>query len=312
MLKNLLRILFSCLIILYLGFKVDWSIVFDAFQKTRILYYFFSTAIALFCTIILACKYKLLIKDTALSLPIPRLIAINFISRFYALFLPSALGPEAVRWYKITKNKKGRSFFLASTMVERLFFLLILLLFGTIPLFFYNDNQQIIILRQRLVPLLVIAYILLSGALIYFLFSAPQKLLKQLIRKLITIKKDSKFDIFLNNFSLKNSSFSLISALFVLSLFGQIFFLVRMFFLFSAMDLPFSIIEVTWMGSLVLLLQVLPVTFAGIGVREGAYAYLFTLFSLPSEQGFLIGILFFTQMLIFAGIGAILNLFENE
>jgi len=311
MTKFLVRVSVSFLIILYLSLKIDYKIFVQAFREIDIFFYLFSAVIALSASIFKAAKFYLFIKNTSLSLPIYRLLAINFIARFYSLIIPTSLGPAAIRWYKVTENKKGRSFFLASTMVERLFFLLILLLFGTIPLLFYNDNQQIIMLRQRLVPLLVIAYILLSGALIYFLFSGPQELLKQLIRKIITIKKDSKFDNFLNNFSLTNSSFSLISALFVLSLLWQIFFLARMFFLFSAMDLPFSIIEVTWMGSLVLLLQVLPVSFAGIGVREGAYAYLFTLFGLPAEQGFLIGILFFTQMLIFAGIGAVLNLFEK-
>ncbi|MCP4371045.1 MAG: flippase-like domain-containing protein [Deltaproteobacteria bacterium] len=311
MTKFLIRVSVSFLIILYLSLKIDYKIFVQAFREIDILFYLLSAIIAISASIFKAGKFYLFIKNTSLSLPIYRLLAINFIARFYSLIIPTSLGPAMVRWYKVTENKKGRSFFLASTMVERLFFLLILLLFGTIPLFFYNDNQQIIMLRQRLVPLLAIAYILLSGALIYFLFSGPQELLKQLIRKFITIKKDSKFDIFLNNFSLKNSSLSLISALFVLSLLWQIFFLTRMFFLFSAMDLPFSIIDVTWMGSLVLLLQVLPISFAGIGVREGAYAYLFTLFGLPSEQGFLIGILFFSQMLIFAGIGAVLNLFEK-
>jgi len=311
MTKFLVRVSVSFLIILYLSLKIDYKIFVQAFREIDIFFYLLSAIIAISASIFKAAKFYLFIKNTSLSLPIYRLLAINFIARFYSLIIPTSLGPAAIRWYKVTENKKGRSFFLASTMVERLFFLLILLLFGTIPLLFYNDNQQIIMLRQRLVPLLVIAYILLSGALIYFLFSGPQELLKQLIKKIITIKKDSKFDNFLNNFSLTNSSFSLISALFVLSLLWQIFFLARMFFLFSAMDLPFSIIDVTWMGSLVLLLQVLPVSFAGIGVREGAYAYLFTLFGLPSEQGFLIGILFFTQMLIFVGIGAVLNLFEK-
>ena len=65
------------------------------------------------------------------------------------------------------------------------------------------------------------------------------------------------------------------------------------------------------MGSLVLLLQTIPVSFAGIGVREGAYAYLFTVFGLAPEKGVLIGIVFFSQMLILAGIGGLLELFEH-
>jgi hypothetical protein len=65
-----------------------------------------------------------------------------------------------------------------------------------------------------------------------------------------------------------------------------------------------------WIGSLVLLLQTIPISFAGIGLREGAYAYLFTFFNLPPEKGVLIGIFFFSQMLIIAFVGGILEFFE--
>jgi len=84
-----------------------------------------------------------------------------------------------------------------------------------------------------------------------------------------------------------------------------------MYFLFYAINLQLSIIDIAWMGSLILLLQIIPLSFAGLGVREGAFAYLFTLFGLVPEKGFLIGILFFSQMLILSAIGGILNLFEE-
>jgi uncharacterized membrane protein YbhN (UPF0104 family) len=64
------------------------------------------------------------------------------------------------------------------------------------------------------------------------------------------------------------------------------------------------------MAPLVLLLQIIPVSFAGIGVREGAYAYLFGLFKLPPELGVLTGILFFSQEILFAVIGGMFELHD--
>jgi len=308
--KYLMQATVSSLLLFYLISKVDRYILISAFKEIDIYFYILSTLIALSASFFKAYKYFVLIKGTSLSISIYRLVKINFIARFYGLIFPSSLGPAAVRWYKVTKRKKGKSFFLASTMVERLFFLLILLLCGTIPLFFYSENLQIIMLRQNLYILMGIAYLLLFGALIYFFSLKIQIIINQLIRSLIHIRKDSKVDKFLNNFSLKDSSFSIIGVLVLLSLLWQLFFLLRIHLLFHSINLSFTFIEAIWIGSLVLLLQVLPVSFAGIGLREGAYAYLFTLFGLPAEQGFLIGILFFTQMLIFSGIGAVLNLFE--
>ena len=65
------------------------------------------------------------------------------------------------------------------------------------------------------------------------------------------------------------------------------------------------------MGSLVLLLQTLPLSLAGIGLREGAYAYLFRLYKLPPENGVLIGVLFFSQMLKMAAGGGGFELMER-
>ena len=309
--KFLLQLSISSLLLLYLISKVDRHILMSTFQEIEISFFILSTSVALTAPVIKAYKYLLFIKGTSLSVSIFRLVKINFIARFYGLILPSALGPAAVRWYKVTKNKKGKSFFLASTMVERLIFVFISLLCGTIPLFFYSDNAEVIALRQNLYGLMIVTYALLFTALIYFFSSKARQLINRIIRGLIRIKNDSKIDQFLNNFSLKDSSFTIVGALALLSLVWQLIFLSRIYLLFHSINLSFSFIEAVWMGSLVLLLQILPVSFAGIGIREGAYAYLFTLFGLPAENGFLIGILFLAQMLIFSAIGAVCTLFES-
>ena len=311
MIKLLFKIAISSLLLFYLIVKFDWSVAGNAFAQIDISLFIISTIIALFCPVFLAVKYRFLIKNTSLSLSIPRLVAINYISRFYALFLPSALGPEAVRWYKVTKNKQGKSFFLASTIFERLIFLLILLLFGTIPLFLNSDNAQIAILRQRITPLLSISFLFLTTGLVFFFVPELKNKFVQYIKNRFTVLKNSKTDQFLTNFEIKQNIKLVIGPLLTLSLLWQFFFLARMFFLFLSLNLPMTFMDVTWMGSMVLLLQVLPVSFAGIGVREGAYAYLFTLFNMAPEKGILIGVLFFTQMLFFAIVGAFLTLIEK-
>ena len=95
-----------------------------------------------------------------------------------------------------------------------------------------------------------------------------------------------------------------------LSILWQIFFICRLLVLIKAASVPLGFIDITWIGSLVLLLQTIPISFAGIGLREGAYAYLFTLFNLPPEKGVMIGILFVSQMLIIAFLGGILEFVE--
>lgn len=311
MLRLFFKIGISITLIGCLTYKVDWKMVWNAVRNMDLFYYGLSMGIAAASPLLAACKYRLFIKNTPLSLSIPRLVAINLSSRFYALLAPSAASVEAVRWYKVTKNKQGRSFFLASTIVERIFFLFILLVFGTIPLFFYTRNPGITGLRTALLPFLLAAAAVLLLLFSFFLFPGIQESAANLVRTRLSRQKDSKINRFLDNFAIKPSLASIFLPLLTLSLFWQILYIFRMFCLFKALYLPLNLIDAAWMASLVLLLQALPLSIAGLGVREGAYAYLFTLFALPAEKGLLTGILFFTQMLFLAAAGGTLELAEK-
>jgi len=298
----------------YLIFKVDWSLISNAFEEIEFGLYIFSTLLAVASSFFLACKYYLLIKGTSLECSITSLAIINFVSRFYALFLPSAVGPEAVRWYKVTRNKGCRIFFLAATVFERSTFLLILLLCSLVPLFACSSNPEIVLLRGRILPLILTALVFVSVFVAYFVCPAFGSFLRSAVTVILRSRAKWKDAIFsLESFSLKkNNTGLLVSYVFLIGLLSQMFFLLRMFVLVKAAALPLGFFDVTWMGSLVLLLQVLPISFAGIGVREGAYAYLFTMFDLAPEKGVLIGILFFSQMLILSGIGGLLEFLEGS
>jgi len=311
-LKIILRVLVSGLLVGYLFLKVDWTVFVVTFKRIDLAMYLFSTLLAVASSIFVASKYYVLIKGTALNHSLRSLVKINFISRFYALFLPSAVGREAVRWFKVTRNQKDRAFFLAAIIFERLTFLFVLILFGFIPLFFYPSDSEIAALRVSIMPLAALCLCFICLFITYYMFPTVRSFFHSIIYRILGPQwKGLDVASFLDNFSLRNQRSSSYALIFALSLVWQFLFLSRVFVLFRAASLPLSFVDVAWMGSLVLLLQVLPVSFAGLGVREGAYAYLFTLYGLPSEEGVLLGILFFSQMLVMAGLGGFFELIEN-
>jgi uncharacterized membrane protein YbhN (UPF0104 family) len=273
--------------------------------------YVISTFLAVASGIIVAGKYYFLIKGSAIHHSLASLVKINFIARFYALFLPSAIGREAVRWIKVTRNKNGKAQFLASIVFERLTFLFVLLLCGMIPLFFYKSDLEIGMLRMRVLPIAAIGICLVSVFILFYIFPPIGDLIKSLAHSTLQkIRPKLDVDAYFENHNLKKKNANIFASILWLSIIWQIFFICRLLVLFKATSVPLGFMDVTWIGSLVLLLQTIPISFAGIGLREGAYAYLFTFFNLPAEKGVLIGILFFTQMLIIAFVGGILEFFE--
>lgn len=309
--KVVFQLSLSVLLLFFFAANVDWNEMGLAFSGLRLHFYIISALTALLGPIILAGKYNLLTSHTTLDIPFTRLMAINYIARFYALFLPTALGPEAVRWYKITKNKEGKSFFLASTIVERIFFLLLLFICGSVPLFFSRE-PAIQRLAAKLWPLLAVMGAGFVLVLVYFLYQPLHRAFKRFIVKKLRLANGSRLHEFLDNFSVQNASSKVLGILFLLTVVWQLSFLIRMYFIFVSLGLPFGFWDVTWMGSLVLLLQIIPVSFAGIGVREGAFSFLFSLHGIQSEPGVVVGILFFSQMLILCFVGWLCQLFERH
>lgn len=309
--KVLLQLSVSILFLVYFGTRVDWLEILAALKEINPAVYLVSTLAAICGPVIISGKYRLLIARTSLDLPFPRLVAINFIARFYALFLPSSLGPMAVRWYKITKNKAGKTFFLASTLVERLFFILLLFACGAVPLFFITE-PAVREIAAVLWPILALISAALASILAYFLWPQMQQKIKGTIVRLMHLSPESRTKIFLDQFSLKNSSPEVVGGLFLYTLLWQAAFLIRIHLLFLALDLPFGFWAAAWMGSLVMLLQVIPVSFAGLGLRESAYSFLFSLQGTAAELGGLVGLLFFSQMLIICLIGWICEISGKE
>jgi hypothetical protein len=311
-LKIAFKLFISCFFVGYLCIKVNVTAIAVALESVDFIFYLLSTLIAVASTFFIAGKYYILIRQSPINHSLLSLIKINFISRFYALFLPSAVGREFIRWIKITRNQGGRSFFLACILFERLTSIVVLLLCGTIPLLMHRTMPAIVVLKWRLLPWVVLALMLCFLLLTVYVSAAVRSGVQSIVvRMLGRYANRFKFASFFENFSLTNIKASYYCGIIGLSLVWMIFYVARLAALIKATDLPLNTVDIAWMGSLVLLLQTLPLSLAGIGLREGAYAYLFMLFKLPPENGVLIGVLFFSQMLIMAAVGGVLELMER-
>jgi len=311
-LKIALKIGVSCLFAGYLSFKVDLSAIAAALKDVELSLYLLSTLIALLSNVFIAGKYHILIKNSPLDHSLLSLVRINFISRFYALFLPSAVGREFIRWMKVTRNQQGRASFVASIIFERLTFLLVLILCGSIPLLMYRSMPAIAALRLRLQPWVILALGIIAVLMSFYMSASIRSLGKSIVGRIFNqFYNRFNMGLFFESISLNKMKTVYYAAIIGLSFVWQIFYISRLFALVKAAALPLNLIDILWMGSLVLMLQTLPISFAGIGLREGAYAYLVTLYGLPPEKGVLLGVLFFSQMLIMAFVGGILELMDR-
>ena len=309
--NQILKITVSCLFISFLAFKIDWNEIISSLKNVDLKLYLLSTFIAFLTIPVVASKYYLLLKNTSIDTSISKLIKYNIIGRFYSLFLPSGITQETVRWYKVTKNKQGRALFLAITVYDRSIFIFLMILAGTITLFFHSSNHEIITLRTYLLPVISLLLTVTAVIILYFSYPSLQLMVISLLKRFSVHHKIwGKLVILFEKFSL-NKPLASFAFIFTFTILVLLLSFCRFFFMSQAFSLSLSFIDIVWISSLVTLLQSLPISVGGIGVREGALAYIFTLYKLPPEHGVIIGILLFSQFLFIAVIGGVMEWAEH-
>ncbi|MBW2201510.1 MAG: flippase-like domain-containing protein [Deltaproteobacteria bacterium] len=312
--KIIIKIVISFLFLAYIIFKVDMTLLFNAASSIKINYYIFSFLILILNSFVLAQKYKVVMKPSGIYQPLLRLVRINFICRFYSMFLTTAMGQGVIRWHISTKDQEGRFKFLAVMFFERSTFLFALLFAITASIFFV-PNPKVNEIAGKFSPLLAAGF--LSLFLFYFYLNYPP--LYQYINKIVSGVPTKEKHVFINKLFKFISIFSiyyrkresLVSGL-CFAMMWQLFFLLRVYLLIFAIQVPLCFFDICWMASLVLLVQVLPISLNGIGLRETAYAFLFEIQDLSPEKGVLLGIVLFSQMLFASSIGGALHLLSKE
>ena len=309
-LKLPFRITISTAFLLYIVHIVDGDKFYAGLKGIRPGFYLVSLGLLMVNSVILAAKFKILLTPSGIRQSLLNLVKINLISRFYALLLTTAVGQGVVRWYRTTKHQKNKLAFLPVLIIERasFFFSLCLFIVGS---WFFLANADSRELGNRLLPVALFGLLGLPG--IYFVAAlffkpeapanAPNRNNKSIRNRILAIY--ASFSIFKGQ-----SGLVLVST--GIAFIWHLTYLLRVFFLFAAVNVVIDLPHLCWMASLVLFIQVLPVSVNGIGLREGVYAYLFSLAGLPVEKGVLIGTLFFTQMLIASGTGGMIVLCSKE
>ena len=312
--KFLIKLGITLSLLAYLASEVDWPLIKATLSNIRLLPFFSSYLILLLCSIPLAFRLRILLKPTVLQFSLERLIQIQFISQFYSLLLPSGIGVSIARWYKITQNRLGRRVFVVVTLIERAMLILTLLLCVGIPLLLAKDNV-LQTFRSPVLPSIAILILLCCFFFSFFLHPwvnkkfasimqrAQSRFKSGLAKKMLGIYEDCGLYLDKRHLLLKSFAYHL--------LFQALNFL-RLYLVFVALrvDLPFM--KILWISASVLLILSLPITIAGIGLRETGFAWFMALYGIEPEKGAILGGMLSLQLFMNRGLGALLDVLETK
>lgn len=254
-----------------------------------------------------ACQLKIFTDCHGMNVSLRRILAINFATAFYNLFLPGYLSGGAVRWYKLSRDNRMRAQAFAVIVLNRLLNTIVMLAWG-LGGWFADTNPA----RNLYVGLFlagVLAVLVVGSALLLRPWFAAlvrravldntrakpwvQDKVAKLISaaaeyRLLTVSEHAKLVAYASVLNLVSAASTLL-------------------FLW-ALDLNISFAAVLWMQALVTLAVLLPLTISGFGIREGSWVYLLGLYGVAPAHAFVLSILTFIRNLFKGMIGMVIEL----
>jgi len=302
-----LKGLFSLIVFVYLGAKVDWGSFLKALASVSLPWFGMSLALLTLCSVIGALRWHALLEIQQIALPFWRTLSVTFIGIFFNSFLLGSSGGDAVRIYIAAKDSPGRKVEAAcSVLADRLVGIIALCLAALLILRFSEvvGNPEL----RRLSDLSGVSLAIGSIAtLLFFLFpgSLFQHIAPRLMNKENQGSLTSSFRAILAH---RDHPWQLAQAL-VLSFVIVVLLVLTAAALAKSLSLSIPLSSLAVIIPLVLVIISIPVSISGFGVREGAFSFLFGVYRIGGdtyvEKAMLFSLFWFFITLLTNSIGGL-------
>lgn len=226
-----------------------------------------------------ALQWQRLLHGQGVALPLGRANRLYFIGIFFNVVLPGSLGGDVVKIYSISRvERKGREG-LAATFVDRFagFFMLALFAVGSsIYLLFSPLLAGQLLQRDLLVYVAMIFLMFLAGTIVLFSRRVSRLIYDILLARVDPLGLKSRFREMHECFHQYRHQYGLGLQVFLLSLAIQFMRVAVHYHCALAIGFRIDFVYFLLFVPLIAMVAMAPVSFGGLGVREGIAPFLFT------------------------------------
>ena len=263
--------------------------------------------VLLFNTLLSAWKWQLLLAADGIILSLKKLVVSYLIGTFFNLFLPSNIGGDSYRIYDVYRHSKRSASSFASVLADRLsgFVALAILSIGA-SIFVAQKTDQIFVLG--LATLIAIALFIVIGAL---LLQTPVRQILKLTR-LDKIPRVSNFaEQLLAVFSIYRHQPGLLIKTMLISFAFQLSVITCVYFMAVSLHVAAPFIYFCAFVPIITLMEAIPISIYGLGVRDAGYIYFFAIAGLSQIQTRALALMFVGVTVSYSLIGGLLLLIKT-
>lgn len=308
-LTTLIRIIITLSLLVYVFSNVNFKEFLATLTQINILYLIIILAISILQSAVSTWGWKIALQAFNFKFTYIRLFYYYYIGCFFSLSLPGAIGGDAVKIYYVGKeNDKKYIESFASLAVQRILSFLTFIFFFLIPVLLFSNLLDANI-RLTLLSLLLILFII---SILSVYFPGVKKIAEFLINKLKIYNLNEKIHKLLSSLFLfkkkrKTLGFLILNSfMFYLSSLILRYFILRMLDIELELEIFFAIvIFVTFMVQI-------PISFAGVGIREGTYLFFFTKYGISPEVAISFSLLEYIPGFILSNLTGLIYLIKSN
>ncbi len=303
-LSLLFRLVVSASLIVFVFSKIDLKNIINCLKEANIFLLFISLSLHFVGALLGSSRWRVLLSSYGIDTPHRKLYKLYMIGSFFNTFLPTSVGGDAVRMYKVSSLTDKRAQAVTSVFIERFIGMLILYIISFFSYSFYFRFKE-----ERELFFAILLLLLSSISFILFILSPiSEKILKIVPSPFLKEKLDKI------HYSLKypvKETKNLLKV-FAYTTLLQINVVIYYFIISIAIKIKLSIVYFFILIPIILTVTMLPITIGGIGLREGGFVFLFSKFGVSPEKALTLSLLAYFISIIFAGFGGLVYILEGK
>ena len=297
-----LRIVVSITLIFFLYRRVDLAQMKAVFTGARLWPLVLLFILLFLNTAISAIKWQLLLRADEIRVPLTKLIASYLVGSFFNIFLPSNVGGDAYRIYDVAQYSRRTANSFMSVLADRLsgFVALVTLgfAFGVIGFRQLPDPRVFVIPALAMLGLAVIIGALLQQRFARWILGLP---LLQRMPKLATFGAG-----LLDSVRQYKAAPGLFLRIMALSFVFQFNAICCIKVLASALNFDVPFIYFCIFIPFISLMEALPISIYGLGIRDGMYVFFFTPVGVTREHALTMALSYVIMTLLYSVSGGII------
>ncbi len=302
--KVVIKVIITLSLLFYLFLKLDINLISELLLSINPWLFILAFTIALSRNIFGGFRWKILLRTKKYHFSVIGLTKYYLISLYFNFFLPTAVGGDVARGYYLSKQGVGKKDVIGSIIIERALGIAALVSFSTLSLFFcYN------VINSK-IKIIVIILDICCLTLVFF-YEKTDLLLEKILPDSIIRKLQKLFNLIQNIKDYGKSPTILLYGFFV-SIIFQVFSIFSIYLISISLGSSVSFIYFLLLLPIIWLITMIPITINGLGLREGAFIFLFTEIGMAKEMAMAISLLFLLQTIIQGMIGGIFFLLERD